>query len=387
MRPQSLRAKRSRQPCHCEERKRRSNLSKRISILLVAGARPNFVKILPLIREFKKHPKRIKYTLVHTGQHYDANMSKVFFKDLDIPKPDIFLNTGSAEQGAQTARIIEGIEKILIRNSYDMVIVVGDVNSTVAAALAAVKLGVKVAHVEAGLRSFDRNMPEEINRVLTDHISDILFTTETSGTRNLIREGISRRKIFFTGNIMLDSQKINSGRIAKSKALSKLGLKKEGYCLVTIHRPSNVDDKKDLKSVTEILSEVSCRIDTVLPLHPRTEKALKKHGIRLKGVRLVSPLGYVDFQALLKNAKLVMTDSGGIQEEAAFYNIPCITLRENTERPVTINKGTNELAGTNKAKIKRLLNKILKDKWKKAKHIPLWDGKAAKRIVDIILTT
>jgi UDP-N-acetylglucosamine 2-epimerase (non-hydrolysing) len=355
------------------------------NILLVAGARPNFMKVMPLIREFKKHPKKIKYTLVHTGQHYDNAMSEAFFSDLKLPKPDIYLGVGSATHGAQTAKIVEGIERILLKNRFDLVIVVGDVNSTIAAALAAVKLHAKVAHVEAGLRSFDRKMPEEINRVLTDHISDYLFTTEDYGNKNLIKEGISPSKISFVGDIMIDSYYMCRRQIAKSKILSKLDLKRKSFALVTMHRPSNVDNKKDLKNIVDILKTAAKRIKIVFPVHPRTGKMLKTHGLNLKGIDVIKPLGYIGFHKLLQEASFVMTDSGGVQEEATVMNIPCLTLRTTTERPVTIEKGTNLLTGPDKGKILKAVDNILKNKWKKAKPIPKWDGNTASRITKILL--
>ncbi len=356
-----------------------------ISVLLVAGARPNFMKIMPLIKELKRHSRQIEYTLVHTGQHYDQNMSKSFFKDLDIPKPDIFLNVGSGTHGIQTAKVLEGIEEILLKRRHNLLVVVGDVNSTVAAALAASKLGIKIAHIEAGLRSFDRNMPEEINRVLTDHISDYLFTTEACGNKNLEREGIDKEKIFFVGDIMIDSNKMSKVKIGRSKIIDKLGLRKREYSLATVHRPSNVDQKKDLKRTVDLLKSISDKIEVVFPAHPRTKKMFKAHKIKTGNIRIINPLGYIDFQALLKNAKLILTDSGGIQEEATACNIPCLTLRENTERPVTITKGSNELVGSDKEKALKAVEKIISNRWKKASLPRFWDGNTAKRIVKIIL--
>ena len=355
------------------------------SILLVVGARPNFMKAMPLIREFKKHPKKISCTLVHTGQHYDNAMSGAFFSDLKLPKPDMYLGIGSATHGRQTAKIIEGIERILLKNSFDLVIVVGDVNSTIGAALAAAKLNIKVAHVEAGLRSFDRKMPEEINRVLTDHISDYLFTTESYGTANLIKEGIRASKIFFTGDIMIDAYFACKPQIARSGILSKLGLKAKDFALVTIHRPSNVDDKKSLRKIVDILTTVSKKIKVVFPMHPRTAKMLRKYNFNLGDVIIVKPLGYVDFHKLLEASRFVMTDSGGIQEESTVMNIPCLTLRTTTERPVTVERGTNLITGPDKTKALRAVRAILNDNWKKAKPIPRWDGKTAKRITSVLL--
>jgi len=356
-----------------------------IKILLVAGARPNFIKIMPLIKEFNRYPHKIKYTLVHTGQHYDKEMSASFFKDLKIPKPDIFLGVGSATHGVQTAKIIEGIEKLLLKRRFDLLIIVGDVNSTVAAALAAVKLGVKIAHVEAGLRSFDRKMPEEINRILTDHMSDYLFITEDSGNRNLKREGIGPSKIFFVGDIMIDSLLINRDKISRSNILKELGLIRKKYCLVTVHRPSNVDKREDLRQLMAMLQDIGQRMKVVFPAHPRTKKMLNRYKLKLKNLLITKPLGYVDFQRLLQDAKFVITDSGGIQGEATICNLPCLTIRTTTERPITITKGTNQLTGSDSGKILNAVDKILRNRWKRAPRPPKWDGKVAERITKILL--
>ena len=356
-----------------------------IRILIVAGARPNFMKIMPLIKEFKKHLKRISYTFVHTGQHYDFSMSKNFFKDLNIPKPDILLNVGSGTHGVQTARVIEGIEKILLKKRYDLLTVVGDVNSTIAAALAASKLGVKIAHIESGLRSFDRTMPEEINRVLTDHISDYLFTTEDYGNKNLIKEGIDPKKIFFVGDIMVDSRRLLKKKIKQSSVLDNLKLRSKEYYLVTLHRPSNVDTKSDLINIIEILNTISNNVKVVFPVHPRTRKMIEGHKIKTDRLYITKPLGYLDFQKLLENSKLVLTDSGGIQEEATILKIPCITIRENTERPITVKQGTNYLTGANKSKILAVIDSISKGRCKRSLIPPKWDGKTAQRVVKVLL--
>ncbi|MDD5504387.1 MAG: UDP-N-acetylglucosamine 2-epimerase (non-hydrolyzing) [Candidatus Omnitrophica bacterium] len=356
-----------------------------INIMLVAGARPNFMKIMPLIRAFRKYRSSIKYSLVHTGQHYDKLMSDVFFSDFDLPKPGINLGIGSGPHGRQTARVMEAIEKILLRSSFNLVVVVGDVNSTLAAALAASKLHIKIAHVEAGLRSFDKNMPEEINRLLTDHISDYLFTTESYANTNLLREGIDSSKIFLVGDTMVDAFYICKTAIGKSRILKDLGLKNNDYAVATVHRPSNVDCQDNLKKIVDILNSAAKAVKIIFPMHPRTKKMMAEFGFKLNGVISCQPLGYVDFHKLLQRARLIMTDSGGIQQEATVMDIPCLTLRNTTERPVTVKKGTNLIVGLNKARALKAVNDILAGRWKKAEPIPEWDGKAAEKITKIIL--
>ena len=360
-----------------------------MKILSVVGTRPNFIKIAPLAEEMKKHPE-IRNILVHTGQHYDKQMSKLFFDDLEIPKPDINLGVGSASDVTQTADIILKLEKFVLKEKPDLVVVVGDVNSTLAAALSAVKCNVKVAHVEAGLRSFDRTMPEELNRILTDHISDFLFTTEESANKNLAEEGISKDKIFFVGNVMIDSLLSHREMAKKSKILPKLNIAKNGYAVLTLHRPSNVDSKKSLEHIIDILNEIQQKIKIVFPIHPRTVKNLKKHGLynklkTRKNIIITEPLGYLDFLNLMSNSRLILTDSGGIQEETTVLGVPCITIRNSTERPVTAEQGTNALVSTDKSKIVKACSKLLKSAHFKAKIPKFWDGKAAKRIIDIIL--
>ncbi|MBI2655709.1 UDP-N-acetylglucosamine 2-epimerase (non-hydrolyzing) [Candidatus Woesearchaeota archaeon] len=360
-----------------------------MKIISVVGTRPNFIKIAPLINEVKKHPE-IKHVLVHTGQHYDREMSKLFFDDLEIPKPDVNLRVGSASDVTQTANIVRESENIILKEKPDLVVVVGDVNSTLAAALTAVKCNIQVAHVEAGLRSFDRAMPEELNRILTDHVSDFLFTTEESANRNLANEGISKSKIFFAGNLMIDSLSSHREKAKKSKILSKLKLEQNNYSVLTLHRPSNVDDKESLKRVISILSGIQQKTKIVFPMHPRTMKNLRNFNLfdkikNQKNIVLTEPLGYLDFLSLMSNSRFVLTDSGGIQEETTVLGIPCITLRNNTERPVTVEHGTNVLVSTDKAKITEASNKLLKGTNFKAKIPRFWDGKAAKRIVDIII--
>lgn len=360
-----------------------------VKVINVVGTRPNFIKIAPLIREMRRH-KGISQLLVHTGQHYDDSMSKLFFDDLDIPKPDINLGIGSASDTTQTAKIMLKFEKVLAKEKPDLVVVVGDVNSTFAAAISAKKCGIKVAHVEAGLRSFDVQMPEEINRILTDHISDFLFTTEESGNKNLVDERIDKNKIHFVGNVMIDTLLQYKEKAKSSKILDKLELKKDDYCVLTLHRPSNVDNKKPLDRILDILYNISKILKVVFPIHPRTLKNLKKHSFfsslkNNKNLILTEPLGYLDFLRLMSSSRFVITDSGGIQEETTILGIPCITLRDNTERPVTAEQGTNVIVSTNKDKVIVASMKIMKGAKIKGKVPKLWDGKTAERIVDILL--
>ena len=361
-----------------------------LKIISVGGTRPNFIKIAPLVNEFNNH-KKIKHILVHTGQHYDETMSKIFFLDLDIPKPDINLGVGSASDTTQTARIMIELEKVIIRENPNLVVVVGDVNSTLAAALTARKCKIDVAHVESGLRSFDLQMPEETNRILTDHVSSFLFTTEESANRNLIKEGIDENKIFFVGNVMIDTLLKHREKAKDSDVLQKLKLKKKGYAVVTLHRPSNVDNINPLENIISIIEKIQEKIKIVFPVHPRTLKNLRKHGFENKlknlgNLILTEPQGYLDFLCLLSNSKFIITDSGGIQEEATILQIPCITLRNNTERPVTVEQGTNLLVSTNKDKIIFASMEILKGVKIKSGIPYLWDGSAAKRIVKILIS-
>jgi len=362
-----------------------------MKIVNVVGARPNFMKMAPLIEEMRKH-RAIEQVLVHTGQHYDKNMSKLFFTDLNLPKPDIYLEVGSGSHAEQTAKIMFEFEKVLLRLKPDLVVVVGDVNSTIACALVAAKLHIKIAHVEAGLRSFDRTMPEEINRVLTDAISDYLFITEKDAETNLMNEGRSKKDIFFTGNVMIDTLISNRRKAGKSKILEKLGLKERDavapspYALLTLHRPSNVDNREILAELFEVFECIQKRIKIIYPVHPRTQKRIKEFGLDKKSPFLaVPPLGYIDFLHLMDNAKFVLTDSGGIQEETTVLGIPCITLRENTERPVTVTHGTNTITGTDRNRIIGESLNTINGNVKAAKIPELWDGKAAKRIVNILL--
>ena len=378
-------------------------------IVSVVGARPNFMKIAPIIEQLKIKNKNLKaelkHVLVHTGQHYDEEMSKSFFEDLNLPKPDINLGVGSASHAVQTAKIMIEFEKVCLRERPDLIIVVGDVNSTIACALVASKLGIKIAHIEAGLRSFDRAMPEEINRVLTDAISDYLFTTCEDANENLRKEGIPEEKIYFVGNVMIDTLLRYKERAKKSNILEKLGLNKDlqvrSYALLTLHRPSNVDNRETFINILKALKNVSKKIPIIFPAHPRTQRQIKIFSLEKyfnfvniesnscvnieNSINLLDPLSYLDFLNLMANAKFVLTDSGGIQEETTILNIPCLTLRENTERPVTLKEGTNTIVGSNPEKIISKSMDILNGK-KKIGRIPkLWDGKAAERIINILI--
>ncbi|MCK4244302.1 MAG: UDP-N-acetylglucosamine 2-epimerase (non-hydrolyzing) [Candidatus Omnitrophica bacterium] len=361
-----------------------------MKIILVAGARPNFMKIAPIIQAIKKHNRQhqtsIRWQLVHTGQHYDDEMSKIFFKDLEIPEPDIYLGVDSGTHSQQTARVMVEFEKVLFREKPDLVIVVGDVNSTLAAALAAAKLHIRLAHVEAGLRSYDRRMPEEINRVLTDALSDYLFTHSPDADKNLKKEGISKGKIFFVGNVMIDTLLKLKTKSQKSKILRKLNLRREAYALLTLHRPSNVDHKENFLKILKALKEISKRIPIIFPVHPRTRRNIKRFKLNkfFKNISLIEPLGYLDFLKLMISSKFAMTDSGGMQEETTVLNIPCLTLRDTTERPITTREGTNILVGNDTVKIIKEAEKILDGKRKKGVYPALWDGNAASRIISVL---
>jgi UDP-N-acetylglucosamine 2-epimerase (non-hydrolysing) len=356
-------------------------------IFIIGGARPNFMKIAPLIKEFER--QKINFKFIHTGQHYDYNMSKIFLDNLGIPKPDYFLNVGSGTHALQTAKIMIEFEKVILKEKPRLVIVVGDVNSTIACALVAKKRSIEVAHIEAGLRSFDFQMPEEINRKLTDQISDYLFITERSALLNLKNEGIDSSKIFFVGNVMIDNLINNLEEARKNNYYKSLGLICGSYGVITIHRPSNVDDKKDLENVIKILNYIQNKTKVIFPIHPRTQKSLKKFNLEEKlntpNIIITEPLGYLEFLNLIINSKFILTDSGGIQEEASYLNIPILTLRNNTERPVTIEEGTNTLIGNDFLKLRQYLENILSDTYKKGKVIELWDGKTSQRITKIII--
>jgi UDP-N-acetylglucosamine 2-epimerase (non-hydrolysing) len=379
------------------------NYSLKRKIILVAGARPNFMKVAPIVNELEK--VRIDYKIVHTGQHYDYEMSKSFFNDLKLIESDIYLGVGSGTHAEQTGKIMIEFERICFQEKPDLVIVVGDVNSTIACALVAAKLCIPIAHVEAGLRSFDRNMPEEINRVLTDQISDYLFTTCVDANQNLIKEGIHENKIFFVGNAMIDTL-LNHIEIAKNSIiLKKLGLKKNNnikkYGVVTLHRPSNVDNPKIFKGILNALNKLAREIPIIFPAHPRTIKQIKNFNLQEvedyeenffsneltktnRNIFTIAPLGYLDFLCLMSNATIVLTDSGGIQEETTILGIPCLTLRNNTERPITIKEGTNILVGNDPDKIMSTALNVLKKQNSRKKRPRYWDGKTAERIVKIL---
>lgn len=362
-----------------------------LKILNVVGARPNFMKVAPLVAAMKRRELEFSPLVVHTGQHYDAMMSKAFFKDLDLPDPDLYLSVGSASHAAQTAAVMQRFEPVVVQEQPDWVLVVGDVNSTLACALVCVKLGVKVAHVEAGLRSRDRSMPEEINRLLTDQISDLLFTPSRDADQNLRAEGIPDERIRFVGNIMIDSLNKQLERAKESRVRQDLGVADSDYAVLTLHRPCNVDDRDTLTRILEALDAIGNRLPIIFPVHPRTRKTIAQAGIESqlnedRGLRLIEPLGYLDFLQLYSGAKLVLTDSGGIQEETTVLGIPCLTLRENTERPITLEMGTNTLVGTDPQRIKAGAFAALADGPRRNHRIPpLWDGHTADRILDALI--
>lgn len=355
-----------------------------IKILLIAGARPNFMKIAPIIKAISNQP--VKYKLVHTGQHYDINMSQVFFKELGIPSPDINLEVGSGSHAVQTANIMMRFEQVCLKEKPDWVVVVGDVNSTMACTLVASKMGIKVAHVEAGLRSFDRTMPEEINRIVTDSLADILFTPSTDGDENLIKEGIPKSKIKFVGNIMIDTLVANLEKARNKKTHIRLGLKENDFVYVTLHRPSNVDNKETLNTIMGNLDRLSTSLPVCFPLHPRTRKMLAQYEISFgnnENLKLIDPIGYHDSICLAEHARFVLTDSGGLQEETTFFQTPCLTLRPNTERPITITEGSNKL--TNPESLWPDIEDLLNGSRKKGKIPELWDGHTAERIIEYML--
>jgi UDP-N-acetylglucosamine 2-epimerase (non-hydrolysing) len=362
-------------------------LSKR-RIASIAGARPNFMKIAPIVAALRRRPESFESMLVHTGQHYDEKMSQVFFDELGIPRPDINLNVGSGSHAQQTASIMTAFEQVLLEHAIDLVLVVGDVNSTIACALVASKLGVPIAHVEAGLRSYDRRMPEEINRVLTDQISDLLFTTEASAEENLRREGVDTARVHFVGNVMIDTLLAHRERARATGVHLSLGVEPGGYGLMTLHRPSNVDETEAFERLMRGVAAVAHDVPIVFPVHPRTRPAVGRSAtaaalIESQRLRLVDPLGYLDFVGLMERARVVLTDSGGIQEETTILGVPCLTLRENTERPVTITHGTNHLVGTDTAKIVEAWASVKASSTRPAGP-PLWDGHAAERIVSVL---
>ncbi len=358
-----------------------------MKILSVVGARPNFMKIAPLMWEMRRR-EGVTPFLVHTGQHYDERMSRLFFEELHIPRPDVDLGVGSASHAVQTAEVMKRFEPVVKEWRPDAVVVVGDVNSTIACALTAVKLGVKVAHVEAGLRSCDWDMPEEINRILTDSISRWLFVSEPSGMNNLRREGVAEERLFFVGNVMIDTLRASRDRAESSTILEDMHLGRQKYAVLTLHRPSNVDDPQVFHQLMDAVGRLSRELPIVFPVHPRTRKVLEAHPAgKLPGLRLTEPLGYLDFLKLMAHARMVLTDSGGIQEETTVLGVPCLTLRLNTERPVTIEQGTNVLVGTSPDRIVGTARQLLAAP-PGAKRVPeLWDGRAAERIVSVLTKT
>jgi UDP-N-acetylglucosamine 2-epimerase (non-hydrolysing) len=364
-----------------------------MKILNVVGARPNFMKISPLMTEYSRH-RNIHATLVHTGQHYDEIMSNLFFRELGIPEPDINLEVGSGSHAVQTAEIMKRFEPVLIEHKPDVVVVVGDVNSTIACGLVAVKSGARLVHIEAGLRSGDRKMPEEINRVLTDSISDFLFCTEQSGVDNLLKEGIAKEKIHLVGHVMIDTLLSNLEKAKKSTIIEQLRkqhcLDGDAFAMLTMHRPSNVDDPMAFSRILDALEVIQNDIPILFPIHPRTRKNLITLGLQdrmdsLRNIHLMEPIGYLDFLKLNSCAKVVLTDSGGIQEETTVLKVPCITLRENTERPVTAEIGSNQIVGTDPEKIITAYRNATSGNWREPQIPPLWDGNAARRIVRILL--
>jgi UDP-N-acetylglucosamine 2-epimerase (non-hydrolysing) len=355
-------------------------------ICLVAGARPNFMKIAPIVRAMRDGFDRLQPFLVHTGQHYDREMSQVFFEELAIPAPDYNIESGSGSHAEQTARIMVGFEKLCRTTRLDHVLVVGDVNSTLACSVTAKKDGIPISHVEAGLRSFDMSMPEEVNRIVTDALSDWLFCTEPSATENLVREGKSPQTIFLVGHVMIDTLLFHCDRLARTDpaTLATTSFKKEfpRYGVVTLHRPSNVDDPVILRDFARTFAEIARDLPLVFPLHPRTKKNVERFGVDFApSVRLTAPFGYMDFLNLWKDAAIVFTDSGGLQEETTALGVPCLTLRENTERPITVAEGTNTIVGRTRTLILEETKKILTGHGKAGKRPDLWDGRAAERIV------
>ncbi|MFO0648123.1 MAG: UDP-N-acetylglucosamine 2-epimerase (non-hydrolyzing) [Polyangiales bacterium] len=360
-------------------------------VVFVAGARPNFMKVAPMLRAMAAPGSRFESALVHTGQHYDAAMSDVFFEELGIPSPDVHLNVGSGAHGAQTAKVLAAFEEWLMAQPAlpRGVVVVGDVNSTMACTLAAVKLGVAVAHVEAGLRSYDRTMPEEINRLVTDSVADLLLTSEPSGDANLAKEGVDPKRVHFVGNLMIDSVAYELPRAKALNVPARFGHAAKGYALVTLHRPSNVDTAERLGALVEFLEQTAKRVPVVFPTHPRTRERLTRFGlidrvVKNTAVKITDPLGYRDNLGLMADARYVLTDSGGIQEETSYLGVPCLTLRHNTERPVTVTQGTNTIVGDDLAKAFSLVNDIVEGRYKTGGPIAGWDGRAAERVARVL---
>ena len=360
------------------------------TILSVVGARPNFLKVAPLHQEFLKHRDRLQSLIVHTGQHYDAAMSDAFFQDLELPKADFHLEAGSASHSVQTARVMMRFEEVVESVRPDSVVVFGDVNSTLACALVCAKEHVPLAHVEAGLRSFDRRMPEEINRLLTDQVSDILFVTERAGVENLLREGVAPDRIHLTGNIMIDALMQFEAKADRSSILQALQIQPRNYFVMTLHRAGNVDSRETLAQLVPLIGRIGARAPVVFPVHPRTSRKLEEFGFlnelrSAPGVQLTEPLGYLDFLCLTKNARGVLSDSGGVQAETTHSNVPCLTLRQETEQPVTVELGTNTLIGLDFEGVLQWVDTVCEGKSKKAQPIPYWDGRTAERITEVLL--
>ena len=357
-------------------------------ITLIAGARPNFMKVSPIIKAIKEaqdNGKNICYSLVHTGQHYDKNMSETFFEELGIPEPDVNLGCGGGTQAEQTAAIMVAFERYLTENPTDLVMVVGDVTSTMACSIVAKKLNTQVTHVEAGIRSWDLTMPEEINRMVTDCLADFYFTTSEVANQNLRNAGVEENRIHFVGNVMIDTLMQNRGRFRRTAICDELNLQKGKYIVLTLHRPANVDQASGLKRLMNEIIRNVCGEPIIFPIHPRTAKIFRDLDISAPNLHIVEPLGYLEFNYLVEHARAVITDSGGITEETTVMGIPCITLRDNTERPETCTIGTNELIGTNPDNLKPALQKLYSGQWKKGNIPPLWDGHTAERIVELLL--
>lgn len=356
-----------------------------MKLTLVAGARPNFMKIAPIIKAIKLKQAEgidIQYRLIHTGQHYDNNLSGSFFSELNIPQPDANFEVKSGTQAEQTAAIMIAFEKDLELNPCDLVLVVGDVTSTMACTIVAKKAGIDVAHVEAGIRSGDMNMPEEINRIVTDSLTDLFFTTSIHANHNLQKLGVDESKVFFVGNVMIDTLRANEHRLKQPSLWNDFQLNEKRYFVMTLHRPSNVDETQKLNHLISQIVQLSSNLPIIFPVHPRTKKMLEQLEIDFKNLLMVEPLGYLEFNYLVKHAFAVLTDSGGITEETTVMNVPCITLRENTERPETCDIGTNVLVGTNPKNIKNAFDVLFSGQWKRGKIPEKWDGKAAERIVN-----
>jgi UDP-N-acetylglucosamine 2-epimerase (non-hydrolysing) len=355
-------------------------------IFIIVGTRPNFIKVAPLLIQLK-NSKKYKTVLIHSGQHYDYYMSKVFFDELNINPPDHYLNIGSGSQGYQTAEIMKSIEVVLTENKPDLMIVVGDVNTTMAASIVAAKLYIKIAHIESGLRSYDKKMPEEINRIITDSISNYLFTHSRGADKNLISEGIPKDKIFFVGNIMIDTIINNLGKIQSREKYREFNLNRKDFILLTMHRPSNVDNEEVFRSIAGALEEIAKNMKIVFPIHPRTVKMAEKLNIKLskiKNLKIINPLSYIDLLSMENDSRCIITDSGGIQEESTFLNVPCFTIRENTERPITIDIGSNILVGTKTKDIVSNVENCLNGNCKQGNIPELWDGSTSKRIIEVI---